>query len=242
MKREEYCERVLAQLRRVTAAEQDAIRAELDAHIEDHICDLMELGYDEQLAEERTMARMGDPEEVGRELDKQYPLIWLLLSRFAAIALAFLVLVSLLGISALGRIHDNVRARTDPWSGVHESEAARVNLELDLRMEIGSDILRVMGSGTELSEDGPLAVVLFCQYDKNPLGCVTRGYAEPEYIDCRGESFRSGSGGGTRSGGAAYWRRSLPVQYGDPYVTMVYRRFGEEHTLTIPLQWEEGTT
>ena len=48
-------------LRGATQKEQDAIRAELDAHIEDHICDLIDLGYSEELAEERTMLRMGDP-------------------------------------------------------------------------------------------------------------------------------------------------------------------------------------
>ena len=71
MTRQEYTDRVLANLRRVTRSERAAIREELDAHMEDHICDLLDLGYDEALAEERTMQRMGDPEEVGRELDKQ---------------------------------------------------------------------------------------------------------------------------------------------------------------------------
>ena len=70
MTRQEYTDRVLANLRRVTPEERAAIREELDAHMEDHICDLLDLGYDEALAEERTMQRMDDPEEVGRELDK----------------------------------------------------------------------------------------------------------------------------------------------------------------------------
>ena len=70
MTRNEYVDRVLSVMRHVTAKEREAIRAELDAHIEDHICDLLDLDYDEALAEERTMALRGDPEEVGRELDK----------------------------------------------------------------------------------------------------------------------------------------------------------------------------
>ena len=45
-------------------------------------------------------------------------LIWLLLSRFAAVALTLLVLFCLLGGHSLGQVWDNVRARTDPWSGV----------------------------------------------------------------------------------------------------------------------------
>ena len=85
MTRREYTDRVVACLRGPTKEELEAIRAELDAHIEDHICDLLDLGYDEALAEERTMMWMGDPEEVGRELDKQYPMRWLIVSLAALI-------------------------------------------------------------------------------------------------------------------------------------------------------------
>ena len=35
---------------------------------------LLELGYSPELAEERTLDAMGDPKEVGRELNRQYPL------------------------------------------------------------------------------------------------------------------------------------------------------------------------
>lgn len=52
MTRWEYTEQVLANLRRVTRAEREAIRAEIDGHMEDHVCDLLELGYPPELAEE----------------------------------------------------------------------------------------------------------------------------------------------------------------------------------------------
>ena len=64
MDRRQYTDRVLAYLRRVTAKEREAIRQELDGHMEDHMESLRELGYDEALAEARTLAAMGDPEEV----------------------------------------------------------------------------------------------------------------------------------------------------------------------------------
>ena len=66
MNREEYTRRVLSALGRLTPKEISAVRAEIDGHIEDHMAYLLDLGYDEQLAEARTMAAMGDPEEVGR--------------------------------------------------------------------------------------------------------------------------------------------------------------------------------
>lgn len=72
MDRRDYTDRVLSSLRRVTEKEREAIRSELDGHIEDHMEALRELGYDEELAEERAIAAMGEPDEVGRELNRQY--------------------------------------------------------------------------------------------------------------------------------------------------------------------------
>lgn len=92
-----YTNRVLAVLRRghVTAREREAIRQEINDHIEDHMESLRELGYDEALAEERTLAAMGDPEEVGRELNKQYPFRWLVIGRAAMIVtLLFALMVA----------------------------------------------------------------------------------------------------------------------------------------------------
>ena len=84
MDRRDYTDRVLSSLRRVTEKEQEAIRSELDGHIEDHMEALRELGYDEELAEERAIAAMGEPDEVGRELNKQYTgWGWVLVSRAA---------------------------------------------------------------------------------------------------------------------------------------------------------------
>lgn len=51
MNRKEYTDAVLTALRHVTDRERLAIRAELDAHIEDHIAALRELDYPPELAE-----------------------------------------------------------------------------------------------------------------------------------------------------------------------------------------------
>ena len=115
-------EQVLANLRRVTPDERAAIREELDGHIEDHICDLLELGYDEKLAEERAMAAMGDPEEVGRELDKQYPLRWLVLGRAALVLTVVLCIQALTGFGILFHARDSVMARLVPSWTIRRSQ------------------------------------------------------------------------------------------------------------------------
>ena len=56
MNRSEYCAQVLSHLRRLSRREREAVRAELEEHMEDRVCALLDLGYDQSLAEERTMA------------------------------------------------------------------------------------------------------------------------------------------------------------------------------------------
>ena len=95
MARRDYPDRVLSSLRRVREKEREAIRSELDGHIEDHMEALRELGYDEELAEERAIAAMGEPDEVGRALNRPYTgWGWVLVSR-AAVVLTVVLLFSL---------------------------------------------------------------------------------------------------------------------------------------------------
>ena len=58
MDQKTYIDTVLSVLRHVTGGERAAIQAELKGHIEDHMEGLMELGYEPELAEERTLAAM----------------------------------------------------------------------------------------------------------------------------------------------------------------------------------------
>lgn len=235
MDRRDYVERVLACLRRATPGELAAVRAELDGHIEDHMADLLDLGYSEELAEERTMAAMGDPEEMGRALNQQYSSFWLWVGRAAAAALTFLAVMALFGSFGLHWIFTSFQARLAPWSDVHETWAEEVNLELDVRQPIGSDILRILGSGTKKDGDQPTAVIVMCQYDKNPFGMVTE--KELTYLDYRGE-LTYGGGSGHSTAGAAYWLRKLEVQAGDPYASIVCERYGERIEIEVPLEWE----
>ena len=68
MNRNEYCDRVLAQVGRLTTDEANDLRNELAGHIEDHAEALVEHGYTEEDAAARAVELMGDPEETGRAL------------------------------------------------------------------------------------------------------------------------------------------------------------------------------
>ena len=110
--------------------------------MEDHICALLELGYDERLAEERTMAAMGDPAEVGREMDKQYPRYWDRITGVSVIVSIVMIFVMVLGIGSLGFLWDSVafRFRAPENRSAMDYTAEE---ERDIRVTVGNDVLRV---------------------------------------------------------------------------------------------------
>ena len=65
-----WCRTVTGQVR--FKPDRWEIAKELEAHYEDRVRDLERLGYDRPLAEERSLKAMGDPEEVGRAMDKAH--------------------------------------------------------------------------------------------------------------------------------------------------------------------------
>ena len=238
MDRRTYVEQVLANLRRVTPDERAAIREELDGHIEDHICDLIELGYDEKLAEERAMAAMGDPEEVGRELDKQYPLRWLVLGRAAVVLTVVLCIQALTGFGILFHARDSVMARLVP-SWRDDTEVAENGAELSMRMTVGNDIVRVYRA--EVWDLGPTSVaeIGFCTYDRIPGGIVSEELMNGLRLENqRGEVKDRNSVRSYGNWGAEYGELSVEVAPGDTYVVLVYEGYGRNVSMEIPLPVE----
>ena len=67
----QFCDQVVRRVRWFPA--RGAIAAELRAHLEDHAAALMERGIPEEEAAEQAVAAMGDPEELGRQLNRAHP-------------------------------------------------------------------------------------------------------------------------------------------------------------------------
>ena len=65
-----WCVKAVAQVR--FKPDHDAILRELDAHLQDRCRDLERIGFDRTLAEQRALTAMGDPEEVGKALDRAH--------------------------------------------------------------------------------------------------------------------------------------------------------------------------
>ncbi len=156
MNRAEYCAQVLSHLRRLSRREREAVRAELEDHMEDRVCALLDLGYDQALAEERTMAAMGDPAQVGREMAKQYPRGWNVVTGVSLVLCVFVMFSALSSSSnrkMIGYAWDSLVYRVfppgpetviagtvsprgiEPVSGVTEA--------VDIRRTIGDNVLWV---------------------------------------------------------------------------------------------------
>lgn len=249
MERQEYCDRVLAVMRRPTGDERRAIREELDGHMEDRIEVLLELGYEEQLAEERALAAMGSPEEVGRALDREYPRVWLILSRIAVAITTAMCIAAVFGVGILFHTWNSLVARIAPEEQNPGNFTAEISEKADIRVPVGNDVLRVyqVSTGTRkvLSEGSgeedrilPVAEVLLCAYDRIPGGIVSGEIEQGLTLyNARGEALGDWSkgGGGAGSYGAEYMRRYTQIEMGDTYVLLVYDRFGEQVSLEIPL-------
>lgn len=236
MNREEYTQRVLDALGRLTPKEISAVRTEIEGHIEDHMESLLELGYDEKLAEERTMAAMGDPEEVGRELNKQYPLFWLVVSRVITAVMVLVILTGLLsGSTLVHRAAKNIEARTSPVGNISGHSEERCYQELDIRLEIGSDMLYFFGTAIDQQD---YVRVYWVKYDQSIFGLA--GDWDVTYENEAGEDLLVGGGTSTGSG-VSYHRDRLydTIPEGTPFVTAVVDRYGERHEVQIPLKWEE---
>ena len=237
MTRGEFLDRVLLPLGRLTAEERENVRQELEEHVEDRMEALLEMGWDAELAEARCLEAMGDPAEIGREMAKQYRgKGWLWLGRAAVVLTVVVCIQALLGVGMLWAAWDSLTVRFNPPRTISIGELKNVEAEeeLDIRAEIGNDILRIYQVSVGEKDGQRAAMVLACAYDRWPFGIVVDSlFGRSELWNERGETGTSGGGSGN-SGAvcAALW---APVETGDTHVIWEYRAIGEAVRLEIPL-------
>ncbi|MBQ7778586.1 MAG: hypothetical protein IJ396_06725 [Oscillibacter sp.] len=234
----------MANLRRVTGGERAAIRAELEAHMEDHMLALMDLGYEEELAEERMLQHMGDPAEIGRELDQQYPPHWLVLKRITIVLTVIFILLTFTDVAQiLNNAGDSFWARFYPEKLMdvhHLKEVPEVVQDTDIRVQLDDVMVRVYQVALEDADAACRAYVALSCWNRNPFAEqpeIANSYfwMTPAPLWVRTSSGRNPDGG---SGWLWAFRYELPVEYGDS-VQLTYDAFGQTFDLTVELPWEE---
>lgn len=241
-----FCEAVLSCIRHASLEERRAIQEELTAHIEDHAEALEQGGYSPKEAMERAVEAMGEPQEIGREMDQQYPLGWLVLSRVALIASVLLVCMMLTAFSLLGNLTNSITARIAPGKAnfISALDPAKYDVirEVDLTVQIGDDILRVSQIGLKhgVGEEGKLGVAL-CNYDRNLFGIASQQLLHAVSFTEEKDSYYKGyeTAGGGGNSGAHYWvTEGIRVDRSMETVPVIYDAYGEQARLELPIPWE----
>lgn len=245
MDRKEYCDRVLAQVGRLTADEANDLRNELAGHIEDHAEALVEHGYTEEDAAARAVELMGDPEETGKALREQYRHFWLVIVQRAARILTAVLCVMIAGLivkssGLYGAIRDRITVQkpSDGWE-IWDTETPGT------RIPIGDDIVRIdaVSCSTQRAE------VQLTGFDRIPGGVVYARLLHTLRLENeRGEAIYEGledhdypscvSGSGTIYVCIASHR--VNIEPDDTYIRLIYDRLDEHVEVEIPLPGREA--
>ncbi|MBQ9933639.1 MAG: hypothetical protein IJO69_07405 [Ruminiclostridium sp.] len=239
---DEYTHAVAQYVRHATGKEKAALRKELNDHMADHAQALMDGGYPEDHACRVAVESMGDPAEVGKALNREYPLRWLVLSRLFLV-LAVCSLLLLLQVFP-GGLYQSMMARTTPWnSGFQSAMLAEDQLTYtDIKAEFpNGDVLWIYATAVTWDDtDGYTGHIYTSSYNRNPLRDPQYGtYALTYTLKGSEEEFLHAGGGGGSSYGAAYMRQSFDGLPMGSTLLAHYDRHGTSFTIEIPLPWEE---
>lgn len=246
-----FCEEVLYHIPRATKAEREDIRAELEAHLTDHRDARIEEGMDYREAVLAATQAMGDPREIGQAMNEQLSPFWLRLEKsfWFFLVTAFLVLhISLTPVVHLtqavavrvapGLVFDlqldQWNSRYSPMALELKEQGYTLREDVDVRMTLGNEELRICRLYMDPTPGNPRVAVAMVVYNRNLMGYVSNNIWHMNFQSQRQE----GCDGSVGDVVGIALRYNIPVYPGDTYVTLIYKRFGEERTLQVPIPWE----
>lgn len=262
-----FCDRVLERLSRATDKEKEAVRRELETHMEDHRDALVEAGMDPAAALNKVEEAMGDPEEVGKALNDQYSTFWLWVKRVTQGVIGVLMLLAFAlfpirpalvtgPVDVLTCVWENWQARQGKGlklDGGIDSDYAPYSWQCRETMQVGEDIvyLAQVDLIPFLPANDPRCYngyFYFCTYNKNlfvpangeflDLITITPEHPVPPEIGYNSYGWSYFSSQEERGS----WERVYVglVMKGDAYVDVTYDHYGTYVTMRCPLNWEEG--
>ncbi len=229
-----FCDRVCDKLDYATYKESEGVRAELRSHLEDHTQALIDIGRSEEEARASAVRAMGDPEEIGREMNKQFPFIWLFLSRATVVIAVILALMLLSPLRDMYyRVSDSLEARKAPMEMF-----GHYGTPIDIRVELPENDIAYFYCADieEYLENDHHALIGLTVYDESPFGRVSK-----DALDFRVErpdGFFQPSGGSFMGYSVHHKRMVVDVEYGQEKVELFYTHYDTEIKVEIPLDWE----
>ncbi len=230
-----FCDKVCSYIDYATGKELEGVHKELRDHLEDHAQALINIGRSPEEAEVSAILAMGDPEDIGREMNKQFPFVWLFLSR-ATVVIA--ILLALMLISPLRdlyyRVSESIEVRNSPMETFgHYGNAIDIRVELpenDVAYFYCADIDEYLANDHH-------ALIGLVVYDKNPFGRVSRDALD--FCIETENGFYQPSGGSFMGYGVHHKRMVVDIEYGQENLTLYYNRTNNNIAVEIPLDWED---
>lgn len=240
-----YGDQVCQFVRHATKKEKADIRKELTDHIADHTQALIEAGHPSETAQALALEAMGEPEMVGKALNKEYPLRWLVLSRLAPIAvLCFALVLLYYGRYVPYFLKDYLSARNDPIQTQHtmifnsdtgQSRQVPNLTPLDLRYHLPNEnILSIYAVGLEPTGGAYTAYLYTVQYSQPPARLNTSREVALTFPSQETGSLKSSLNWGL----ACYSWYTITLSPGET-LTARYDHYGTRIDAEIPLPWEE---
>lgn len=240
-----FVEDVLYHIPRATKKEKESIRSELENHLLDHQEALTEKGVASEEARRKAEEAMGDPAEVGNALNAQLSPFWLVMERSAWLFLVTGLLVLVLALSPVVHLVQSAAVRTVPGALFDfwlvrqyedmspESQGYPLREDVDLRMTLGSQELRVCRLYMDPTPGEARMAVLMVLYNRDLMGYVSNDFNYVGFPEWWNQRYIYGN-----EMMEMCLRYDIPVRPGDTHITLTHQRFGEERTLAIPIPWE----
>jgi hypothetical protein len=250
MERYDFCARVCAHLNGASRRERESVGAELRSHIDDHAAALMDSGWSEEEAYAAAENAMGDADEVGESLSREFSRVWLNISRVSAAVLTVLaILLAAPMIISLAHAAQNIAVRLDPAGAAPGKMSVPGISTMDVRFDMdGGDVVCFYAQSVEPNADAEInkayrANLFFCSYDRNPFQSVR---SNPPCRWYSGDFPPSNSNMGVIYGQSftSYWYgyyiMRVPVDMGQEKVSVYFDRGGREYYVSFPLDWSSA--
>ena len=240
----DYTNAVCACLRHATAKEKQAVAQELQDHLDDHAAALVEAGWDPEQAQAHALEAMGEAQEVGQALDREFPLRWLVLSLVLLVLAVLAAIVLLLPIPGrLVSAWNSLAARADPshlYPPTQDSSVSAYPLDVHFSLPNGDQIALYAVTLTEAWNGTYTAQIYGLRYHQNPFRKPNSNNVTYTLGDIDA-SINFASRTTSVRPGVTFWSDSIgPLHPGDTLTAHV-SLIQQEISVPVLFPWEEVT-
>ncbi len=230
-KREEFLISVLSYVK--FSFDHKTIRSELGNHLIDKMEDYIDLGYDEETAEQMAISDMGEAQEIGVELNKEHnPIIgWLWKASHILVVLFIIMNLYFVGLPMAISI-GNTLMKNNPTASIPKSNII-YNIQVNQKVKLDDTVIDFTNVILEKNED---MNIFYRYYDTSLWGGGWSLGTIGVITDNLGNQYHKGSG--SESGGIISYGRSTINYFAKDADTLIisYDYYNRQYRVEIPLR------